>query len=96
MTLPQIPVPQPVPPRPQPPAPVDFFRRMPGGGTAYVKPPTALSDPNACGACDAPKDTHAQRPHPDLGMHGWIAPDDETRKARMIARRTARTQETPR
>lgn len=24
---------------PQPPAPVDFFRRMPGGGTVYLRTP---------------------------------------------------------
>ncbi len=47
MTAPHpIPVGQPVPPKPtpvgQPVNPVDFFRRMPGGGTVYVKQVTAL------------------------------------------------------
>lgn len=95
MTTPQpIPVGPPSPPKPtpvgQPVNPVDFFRRMPGGGTAYVKP---LPVPNGCAACGAGKDLHAQRPHPEVGMHGWIAPRNETRKARMLARRSARTQE---
>lgn len=53
-----------------------------------------LPDPNACAACGAAKDMHAQRPHPVVGFHGWIEPDDETRHARMLARRNARTQET--
>jgi hypothetical protein len=147
VTTPQIPVPQPVPPHPQPvvgqpTSPVDFFRRMPGGGTVYVKPSTPtdsdpllclrartdgyqptcgendhcpscqlcadvhadtcpyhqsrrpLPEPNACAACEASKDDHPQRWSHDLGWHGWIAPRNEVRFARMLARRHARTQET--
>ena len=99
MTAPQQPTPvgQPVPAKPvpvgQPVNPVDFFRRMPGGGTVYVKP-AVLAEPNACAACDAGKDEHLQRWSPDLGWHGWIAPRNEVRFARMLARRRTRTQET--
>lgn len=45
VTTPQIPTPAPQPqPVGQPIVPVDFFRRMPGGGTVFIKPPTAPSD----------------------------------------------------
>lgn len=44
MSAPQIPTPPPAPARPQPVGqpvnPVDFFRRMPGGGTVYIRSST--------------------------------------------------------
>jgi len=55
---------------------------------------TCLPDPNGCAACGAGKDDHLQRHDLQLGWHGWIAPRNETRFARMLARRAARTQET--
>lgn len=54
-----------------------------------------LPSPNGCAACGADKDMHAQRWMPDVGWHTWIAPDDEVRKARMLARRS-QTPEDPR
>lgn len=51
-------------------------------------------EPNGCAACGAGKDMHAQRWTADVRWHTWIAPRDEVRFARMLARRPARTQET--
>jgi hypothetical protein len=52
------------------------------------KPP----EPDACAACNTPQRSHYARWSPDVRWHGWIAPRNETRKARMLARRNT-TQE---
>lgn len=49
-----------------------------------------LPAPNGCAACGVDRQDHLQRWAPGFGWHGWIAPDDATRKARMLARRRAR------
>lgn len=53
-----------------------------------------LPEPDACAACNVSRREHCQRWSRDVSWHGWIAPRNEVRFARMLARRRARTQET--
>lgn len=50
------------------------------------------ANPNACAVCDVDREKHLTRYAPDRsgkpGWHQWVAPTDEQRKARLIARRT--------
>lgn len=52
-----------------------------------------LAVPNGCRWCGTDRQIHAQRWHPDAGengWHGWTAPTNEQRLARIRARREAR------
>lgn len=60
MTAPPFPTPPPAPQVPvpvvgQPVSPVEFFRRMPGGGTAYVKPAEVVELPAAFPTEETPR-----------------------------------------
>ncbi len=70
-------------PRPWPPIPP----------TPWPQPctaPAAPGTPNGCRVCGIGQREHGQRWYPVQGWHGWIAPDDAMRLARMRARRRAR------
>lgn len=51
---------------------------------------TGLYEPNACRYCASPQRMHCQRYVLGVGWHGWAAPTDALRLARMLARRNAR------
>lgn len=50
--------------------------------------------PNGCGHCGIPERAHYQRWKPPVGWHTWAQPTAAQTLARMIARRTARTNPT--
>ena len=47
--------------------------------------------PFGCRWCDVEASGHARRWQPIVGMHSWQQPTEAQIKARMIARRNART-----
>lgn len=51
----------------------------------------ALPTPYSCSTCGDAKGSHGWQYHPDAGLHQWQAPTDAQIKARMLARRSART-----
>lgn len=51
---------------------------------------TRLPSPNACGLCGIDK-PHGWQYLPGIGLHQWEQPTQEQIKARMKARRAART-----
>lgn len=50
-------------------------------------PPPPVDPPNGCRWCGVDYQVHCQRAHVDVGIHGWVAPTDAQRLARMRARR---------
>lgn len=50
-----------------------------------------LEYPNGCTHCGIPDSQHGWQYLPGVGVHGWMAPTQQQIKARMQARRTART-----
>jgi hypothetical protein len=46
-----------------------------------------IPTPNSCRHCAVPERVHFQRWSDGIGMHTWVEPTDEQRKARMLARR---------
>lgn len=52
---------------------------------------TGLYEPNGCAFCGAARRMHCQRWSLGVGWHGWAAPTDAQRLARMLARRNARS-----
>lgn len=49
-----------------------------------------VHNPSDCGDCGIPERPHCQRWTPTAGWHQWIAPTQEQRLARMLARRATR------
>ncbi|ATE56355.1 hypothetical protein CNX65_26335 [Actinosynnema pretiosum] len=47
--------------------------------------------PNGCRWCGADKLAHGRLWVPEVKWHGWVEPSSEQRKARMLARRKARS-----
>ena len=47
-------------------------------------------DPDGCQHCGGPQRMHCQRWVESVGWHGWTAPTDRQRLARMLGRRNAR------
>jgi hypothetical protein len=56
-----------------------------------VTSPRPLPDPYGCSTCGEAKNWHGWQYHPDAGLHQWQTPTAEQIKARMLARRNART-----
>ena len=54
----------------------------------------AVAEPSACQHCGIPRRQHYQHWTKAAGWHQWVAPSQEQIKARMLARRAARTQPT--
>jgi len=55
--------------------------------------PHIIAEPNACALCAIPERQHVQHyfgQHLNDDRKGWVAPDDQTRLARMRARRAQR------
>jgi hypothetical protein len=50
-----------------------------------------VSEPNGCAHCGAAKRSHGRRYISGVGGHAWERPSDEQVKARMLARRVARS-----
>ncbi|GAB7053219.1 hypothetical protein [Catenuloplanes indicus] len=56
--------------------------------------PHIIAEPDACTLCGIPRREHGQHyfaGHEGDDRKGWVAPDNQTRLARMRARRAART-----
>lgn len=51
----------------------------------------AVAEPSACRWCGIPKRSHFQQWKKPVGWHQWTQPLQEQIKARMLARRLART-----
>lgn len=52
---------------------------------------TRIPSPNGCQHCDLDQRGHAQQWKPPVGWHKWTPPTQDQIKARMRARRAART-----
>ncbi|WP_432156113.1 hypothetical protein [Streptomyces sp. bgisy153] len=53
--------------------------------------PRRLVDPTACRHCGINQREHARRWTTGVGWHTWTLPEQDLIKARMLARRAART-----
>lgn len=51
----------------------------------------ATTEPDSCRHCDVPQRMHCQRYVVGIGRHGYVAPTDAQRLARMLGRRNARS-----
>lgn len=54
-----------------------------------------ITEPSGCQHCGLPKLQHYQQYKPPVGWHQWTQPTTAQIKARMLARRAARTTPKP-